>query len=89
MNGFAQINMFGSLRKLSSNNAESKFKLEAPLALSEVIERLDISRELIQMVMVNNRAVKADTLINPGDRIALFPREYPLFADWKDFRFDK
>ena len=36
--------------------------------------------------MVNNKAVKVDALINPGDRIAFFPKEYPLFADWKDFR---
>jgi len=40
----------------------------------------------VQLVMVNHKAVHTNSTINPGDRIALFPREYPVFADWKDFR---
>jgi hypothetical protein len=38
------------------------------------------------MALVNHRAVPKTTLIRPGDRLSLFPREYPIFADWKDFR---
>jgi hypothetical protein len=34
-----------------------------------------------------HRAVSRDHVVYPGDRIALFPREYAIFADWKDFRF--
>jgi hypothetical protein len=36
--------------------------------------------------MVNHKAVSPDHLIHPGDRIALFPKEYAIFADWKNFR---
>ncbi len=36
--------------------------------------------------MVNHRAVPKDTVIFPGDRVALFPREYAIFVDWKAFR---
>jgi molybdopterin converting factor small subunit len=40
----------------------------------------------VQVVMVNYRAVAKHSTIHPGDRVSLFPREYPVFADWKDFR---
>jgi hypothetical protein len=29
----------------------------------------------VQLAMVNHRAVPKDSVINPGDRISLFPRE--------------
>jgi hypothetical protein len=41
----------------------------------------------VQLAMVNHRAVHKDSMIKQGDRLALFPREYIVFADWKDFRF--
>ena len=88
MRAFIQIHLFGSLRELgiNKNKASFRFELNEPMTLMEVADCLNISKDLIQMVMVNNRAVMVDTLINPGDRIAFFPKEYPLFADWKDFR---
>jgi hypothetical protein len=36
---------------------------------------------------LNNRAVPKNSTIHPGDRLSLFPREYPIFVDWKDHRF--
>ena len=87
MRAFIQIHLFGSLRELgiSKNKASFRFELNDPMTPMEVADCLNISKDLIQMVMVNNRAVMVDTLINPGDRIAFFPKEYPLFADWKVF----
>jgi molybdopterin converting factor small subunit len=56
------------------------------MVLKELLDRLEIAPDRVQLAMVNHRAVFLDHLIHPGDRIALFPREYTIFADWKNFR---
>ena len=61
-------------------------ELQAPTPLPEVLKRLSIPPDQVQLAMVNHRAAAPDCLVRPGDRIALFPKEYPFFADWKDFR---
>ncbi|MDJ0915198.1 MAG: hypothetical protein QNI95_16625 [Desulfobacterales bacterium] len=88
MASIIHIALFGSLTKKfgPAKNAPITLKLNSPLALSAIIKKLEIPQDLVQLVMVNYRAVGIDTLIEPGDRVALFPREYPLFVDWKDFR---
>ena len=88
MASIIHIALFGSLAKKfgSANNAPITLKLDNPLALSKIIKKLDIPQDLVQMAMINYRAARTETLIEPGDRVALFPREYPLFVDWKDFR---
>jgi molybdopterin converting factor small subunit len=62
----------------------TNLEFEAPLV--DILKKLKIPFDLVQLVMVNHKAVQMDSTINPGDRIALFPKEYPVFADWKDFR---
>jgi hypothetical protein len=83
-----QVHCFGSLGSALPEGANPplSLSLSGPTPLPEVMERLDIPKDLVQLVMVNHRAVPGDTLIRPRDRIALFPREYPFFVDWKDFR---
>jgi len=82
------IYLFGSLRK----NPEGKSKqpvslpLDRPAALRDIFKKLRISFDRVQLAMVNHRATRKDTMIQPGDRVALFPREYPIFVDWNDFR---
>ena len=83
-----QIHWFGSL---ATALAETKkppvtLPLSEPTPLPEILDHLDIPGSLVQLVMVNHRAVPGETMIHPRDRIALFPREYPFFVDWKDFR---
>jgi len=41
----------------------------------------------VQLAMVNHRAVHKNSTIHPGDRLALFPKAYIVFADWHSFRF--
>ena len=83
-----QIHLYGSLRKIGKKNdgfvIRTNLESEAPLA--DILRQLKIPLNLVQLVMVNHKAVHIDSTIYPGDRIALFPREYPVFADWKDFR---
>ncbi len=52
----------------------------------DLLGELHISPDRVQLAMVNHKPVPPDVLIHPGDRVALFPREYMVFADWKNFR---
>jgi molybdopterin converting factor small subunit len=60
--------------------------LDEPISLGELIHRLHIQPDQVQLAMVNHRAVSPDHVIQPGDRVSLFPREYAIFADWKNLR---
>jgi hypothetical protein len=42
---------------------------------------------MVQLAMVNHSAVPKKSIIHPGDRLALFPKEYVIFADWHDLKF--
>lgn len=83
-----QIHLYGSLRKIGKKNDGFVIQtvLESDASLVDILKELKIPLDMVQLVMVNHKAVHMDSTINPGDRIALFPREYPVFADWKDFR---
>ncbi len=84
-----QLHLFGSLQKEIKDNKEMPiwFDLDSPTPLLEVLRRFKISLNKVQLAMVNHRAVPKDTVIQPGDRLSLFPREYMVFADWRDLRF--
>ena len=49
--------------------------------MDDLLKKLDISRKYVQLVMINYRPVGMDAVIRSGDRVALFPQEYPIFAD--------
>ena len=83
------VYLFGSLLNGLADHCDHpiQLELEAPSPLFEVLNLLPIQSDTVQLAMVNHRAVSRDHMIYPGDRISLFPKEYPFFADWKDFRF--
>ena len=83
-----EVHCFGSLGAAlpAAKKSPISLSLGEPTPLPTVLERLDIPKGLVQLVMVNHRAVSRETLIHPEDRVALFPREYPFFVDWKDYR---
>jgi len=85
----ARISLFGSLLSDSSipSHQPIQLELEAPTPVFEVLNLLPIASDKVQLVMLNPRAVNRDHVIHPGDRVSLFPKEYPSFPDWKDFRF--
>lgn len=87
MSSPVQVVLFGSLRRgRPAAEAPIPFELSAPAPLAEVLSRIGIPAEQVQIAMVNHRAVDRCALIRPRDRLALFPPEYPFFADWKDWR---
>ena len=83
-----QIHLYGSLRNIGKKHDEFTIKiaLESKSPLFDILNQAKIPLDLVQLVMVNHKAVNMDSTIYPGDRIALFPKEYPVFADWKDYR---
>jgi sulfur carrier protein ThiS len=86
-----QIHLYGSLRNMGKKHDEFTIKqgLESEAPLVDILKQVKIPPDRVQLVMVNHKAVHMDSTVCPGDRIALFPMEYPVFADWKDFRRDK
>jgi hypothetical protein len=88
MKAITKVYLFGSLRieGKEKDTHPIPYALQAPMPLIEFLDCLGIASDRVQMVMVNHRAVSRDQAIHPGDRIALFPKEYAIFADWKNFR---
>lgn len=84
-----QVNLFGSLRDTSAdqNDAEITYDLKTATPLMAFLPRLGIPADRIQLVMVNHRAADKQATLQPGDRVALFPKEYPIFVDWNAYRF--
>ena len=85
-----EIILYGRLRPAPSDSSPSpasRLSLAEPTDLKAVIDQLDITTDNIQMAMLNHRAVSPHAVVSPGDRLALFPKEYPIFVDWNDFRF--
>jgi molybdopterin converting factor small subunit len=80
-----EVFFFGSLSRERGEHHVT-CDLPRPTPLGEVLEHLQIPPGRVQLVMVNYRAVPSGHVIQPGDRVALFPREYAIFTDWKDFR---
>lgn len=65
----------------SSLSGFLKLNLACVVPLVQLLEELDIDPDLVQIAMANHRAVPKSAIVRPGDWIALFPREYPIFAD--------
>lgn len=84
-----QVNLFGSLRDKSADRSDAEFMYDLKTAesLMDVLPRLGIPADRIQLVMVNHRATDKSAILQPGDRVALFPKEYPIFVDWNAYRF--
>ena len=84
-----EVLLFGSLWREGQPfiTRQVQIELQTPTPLPDLLERLHIGGKRVQLAMVNYRAVSPDHVVRPGDRVSLFPKEYPLFADWKDFRF--
>ena len=64
-----------------------RFWLEDPMPLLDVLQIHKIPINRVQLAMVNHSAVPKDSIIHPGNRLALFPKKYVVFADWHDLKF--
>ena len=75
--------LYGSLKSKVGIPCESW--LPASVSVSELIGKMNIPRSEIKLVMINHRPARPESTIETGDSVALFPKEYPFFADWRDF----
>ena len=84
-----QIHLFGSLKKMLGDLYDFPIQLDlkSPISLADILISLKIPPDIVQLAMLNNRSVHKNSTIHPGDRLSLFPKEYPIFVDWKDHRF--
>ncbi len=89
MKPHTELVLFGSLKKEMGDVEDDsiRFDLEDPTPLLKVLQRYKIPVNMVQLAMVNHRAVPKNSIIHPGDRLALFPKEYIVFADWHDLKF--
>ena len=87
MRPLIQICLFESLRKRPGDRKDLSIQwdLKTQTPLSELLKDLEIPSDTVQLSMVNHKAVPKEATIYPGDRLSLFPKEYPVFVDWKDF----
>ena len=81
--------LFGSLATNMGQGGEchADLPLQSPAPIPEILRLLGIPLENVNLVMVNHRSVLKDSVVWLGDRVAVFPKEYPIFADWADHRF--
>ncbi len=89
MKPYTELVVFGSLKKEMGDVEDDsiRFNLEDPMPLLKVLQRYKIPVNMVQLAMVNHKAVPQNSTIHPGDRLALFPKEYIVFADWHDLKF--
>lgn len=82
------IHLYGSLPGVMGRkrNQPIEIFLESPAPLSRVLSDNQIPVQKIQLMMLNHRPIHLDEMIRPGDRLALFPKEYAFFVDWYDYR---
>jgi hypothetical protein len=89
MSEMVEVILYGSLRDnriISPNPSDNMLAVTEATPLKYVFRRLDIPYDKVQLAMLNHRAVSKDAVVNPGDRLALFPVEYPVYPDWNDYR---
>ena len=89
MSALTELVLFGSLKKEVADVREDsiRFELEGPTPLLEILETYAIPVNRVQLAMVNHGAVPKNSIVHPGDRLALFPKEYVVFADWHGLKF--
>lgn len=89
MNPMTNVFLFGSLSRFSRGKRGEALELDlqTPIGIPDVLDLLKIPAQDVSLAMVNHRSVPKDCVVHPGDRLSLFPREYPIFADWFDHRF--
>lgn len=82
---------YGSLQKETgaTPGGHQAHPIEHRQPLCQFLETIGVSGNRIQLAMVNHRAAALDTVVGAGDRVALFPREYPIFVDWHTYRRTK
>ena len=66
-----------SLRHLypEARGGEIKIDIDGPLRVTELLARVNIPPEKARILLLNHSKAFLDTIVKPGDRLAVFPPE--------------
>ena len=79
------VKLMGSLLPYGSPEQPglTEIILKNGATVQEAIQALGIPKESVKLIFVNHTVAFLDQPLKEGDRVSLFPAEYPVFADWK------
>lgn len=78
------VKLMGSLLSYGSPGQTGliEISLKNESTVREAILALGIPAERVKLILVNHTVAFLDQPLKDGDRVSLFPVEYPIFADW-------
>jgi len=78
------VKLMGSLLPYGSPEQPGliEIALKNGATVEEAVQVLGIPKDRVKLIFVNHTTAFLDQLLKEGDRISLFPAEYPVFADW-------
>ena len=79
------VKLMGSLLPYGSPEQPGliEITLKHGATVQEAIQALEIPKERVKLIFVNYTGAFLDQTLEEGDRVSLFPAEYPVFADWE------
>ena len=79
------VKLMGSLLPYGSPEQPGliEITLKNGSAVRKAIQSLKIPAEKVKLVLVNHTAAHWDQPLKEGDKVSLFPIEYPVFAGWE------
>lgn len=79
------VKLMGSLLPYGSPEQPGliEITLKNGATVQEAIQALEIPKERVKLIFVNHTGAFLDQPLKEGDRVSLFPGEYPVFADWE------
>jgi len=79
------VKLMGSL--LTDGSPDQPGLIEITLkngaTVQEAIQALELAKERVKLIFVNHTGAFLDQPLKEGDRVSLFPSEYPVFTDWE------
>ena len=79
------VKLMGSLLPYGSPEQPGliEISLKNGSTVREAIQALGIPKERVKLILVNHTGALLNQPLKNGDRVSLFPAEYPVFADWE------
>lgn len=79
------VKLMGSLRPYGfpEQSGLIEITLKNRATVQEAIQALEIPKEKVKLIFVNHTGAFLNQPLKEGDRVSLFPAEYPVFADWE------
>jgi molybdopterin converting factor small subunit len=74
--GSIRVLVGGHLREeLGVAQGELMLEVKGPLSVTGLLERLGLAQSRAKLILVNGKGSTPETVLGPGDRVAIFPPE--------------